>query len=45
VTIKIDHKSDITTVAMVTMTIKDGRYFAFKRILLLKTPGYPHFLF
>ena len=27
-------KSDVTTVAMATMTIQDGRYFCFERILL-----------
>ena len=42
---KIGHKSDVTTVAMVTLTIQDGGYFGFKRILLKKTRGYPPFLF
>ena len=31
---KIGQKSDVTTVAMATMTIQDGRYFCFERILL-----------
>jgi hypothetical protein len=31
---KIGQKSDVTTVAMATMTIQDGRYFGFERILL-----------
>ena len=31
---EINHKSDVTTVAMVTLTIQDGGYFGFKRILL-----------
>jgi hypothetical protein len=30
---------------MVTMTFQYGRHFGFKRILLEKTSGYPHFLF
>ena len=42
---KIGHKSDVTTVAMVTLTIQDGGYFGFKRILLQKSHGYPPFLF
>ena len=32
--LKICHKSDVTTVAMATLTIQDGGYFGFKRILL-----------
>ena len=32
--LEIGHKSDVTTVAMATMTIQDGGYFGFKRILL-----------
>jgi hypothetical protein len=31
---KIGQKSDVTTDAMATMTIQDGRYFDFERILL-----------
>jgi hypothetical protein len=31
---KIAQKSDVTTVTMATMTIQDGRYSGFKRILL-----------
>jgi hypothetical protein len=31
---KIGQKSDVTSVAMATMTIQDGRYFDFERILL-----------
>ena len=31
---KIGQKSDVTTVAMAKMTIQDGRYFGFERILL-----------
>jgi hypothetical protein len=31
---KIGRKSDVITVAMATMTIQDGRYFDFERILL-----------
>jgi hypothetical protein len=30
----IGQKSDVTTVATATMTIQDGRYFGFERILL-----------
>ena len=32
--LEIGHKSDVTTIAMATMTIQDGGYFGFKRILL-----------
>ena len=32
--LEIGHKSDVTAVAMATMTIQDGGYFGFKRILL-----------
>ena len=42
---EIGNKSDVTTVAMATMTIQDDEYFGFKRILLKKSSGYPHFLF
>ena len=32
--LEIGHESDVTTIAMVTMTIQDGGYFVSKRILL-----------
>ena len=32
--LKIGHKSEVTTVTMVTLTIQDDGYFGFKRILL-----------
>ena len=38
------YKNDVIVVAMATMTFQYGRHFGFKRILLEKTFGYPHFL-
>ena len=32
--LEIGHKRDVTTIAMAAMTIQDGGYFGFKRILL-----------
>jgi hypothetical protein len=39
------NKNDVIVVAMATMTFQYGRHFGFKRILLEKTSGYPHFYF
>ncbi len=39
------HKSDVTFVAMATMTFRCGRYFGFKRILLEQKFGDPDILF
>jgi hypothetical protein len=41
----MSNKNDVIVVAIATMTFQYGRHFAFKRILLEKTSGYPHFLF
>jgi hypothetical protein len=42
---KIGQKSDVTTVAMATMTIQDGRYFGFERIYFKKRSVTPIFYF
>ena len=43
--LKIGHKSDVTTVAMVTLTIQDGGYFGFKRIYFKNRLVTPIFYF